>query len=626
MGHVRLDDTHGELVEQHADGTWTVRCLSLSPTAAPLVLDASHLAPLYVNFEELTYPDFHRHFNVCRFSDLTQRARTSGAYWPLDEASARYVELRPTARPVWWDWLLPGRHYNRFYYQLLLLRVPFRECVPSAFVLPHNTTGSLQEECERRALFDGGSETAHIESEATRRNFSPEQVRSMVEDAQMDDWLDFMQGANDDDLGAAPSSGRDAVALDDAEMGPQAHARQRDRLQDAIARSACDQPRPVAPRIVDGVWEECDDDGRPRLAQDGSPRRTVLKQRQLVAFELLKDGGARQLLTFLSGEGGMGKSTLIRLLDQHWRAQGYRVIICAASGKAANLINGFTVHSAFGLRDDGGCTTSRLLNAAQGTAHFRFLATADIVVIDEISMLPASVLDVVSEVLNVVVRQATGQRLENGVAFGLKSLIGVGDLFQLPAIERLRFEDQVYQSCLWPRFKLIELLESCRVNADEVEFASLLSRARLGHAHMLPSDWTLLETRVCANHCPDTYFSRFEPHVSAASVCPRSSHPHLPLPHVCAASVRSSWTTNAFDPTACAATNTSSDSRCVTALSDCAIACWHRDATRSSASASSTPSGFSVSILMPCSGWTQTTRARMAPPCMMARGVTCSIV
>ena len=46
-----------------------------------------------------------------------------------------------------------------------------------------------------------------------------------------------------------------------------------------------------------------------------------LKQRQFEAYELLQaagapvdGGGVRQLLAFLSGEGGMGKSTLIQRL------------------------------------------------------------------------------------------------------------------------------------------------------------------------------------------------------------------------------------------------------------------------------------------------------------------------
>ena len=38
-----------------------------------------------------------------------------------------------------------------------------------------------------------------------------------------------------------------------------------------------------------------------------------------LAYELLKQAGSKQLVNFLSGEGGMGKSMLIRLLTQWWR-------------------------------------------------------------------------------------------------------------------------------------------------------------------------------------------------------------------------------------------------------------------------------------------------------------------
>ena len=55
------------------------------------------------------------------------------------------------------------------------------------------------------------------------------------------------------------------------------------------------------------------------------------------SYELLKSAGDTQLLTFLSGEGGMGKSLLIRLLVQHWRANGRRVLICAASASQPKL-------------------------------------------------------------------------------------------------------------------------------------------------------------------------------------------------------------------------------------------------------------------------------------------------
>jgi len=49
----------------------------------------------------------------------------------------------------------------------------------------------------------------------------------------------------------------------------------------------------------------------------------------------------------------MGKSTVINLLVQTWRHAGRRVIITAASAKAARLINGYTVHSAFWLLLNG---------------------------------------------------------------------------------------------------------------------------------------------------------------------------------------------------------------------------------------------------------------------------------
>jgi len=79
-----------------------------------------------------------------------------------------------------------------------------------------------------------------------------------------------------------------------------------------------------------------------------------------LAYELLKQAGSKQLVNFLSGEGGMGKSMLIRLLTQWWRSQGLRVMVLASSGKAARLINGHTVHSACKLHPTGRFLTTKL--------------------------------------------------------------------------------------------------------------------------------------------------------------------------------------------------------------------------------------------------------------------------
>ena len=82
--------------------------------------------------------------------------------------------------------------------------------------------------------------------------------------------------------------------------------------------------------------------------------------------------GDKQLLTFLSGQGGTGKSTLIRLLTAYWRSEGLNVLLTGSSGKAARLIGGVTVHSAFALEDASGLFM-RMPHAAQSFAHIRHI-------------------------------------------------------------------------------------------------------------------------------------------------------------------------------------------------------------------------------------------------------------
>ena len=194
----------------------------------------------------------------------------------------------------------------------------------------------------------------------------------------------------------------------------------------------------------------------------------------MLAFELLKYAGDKQLLSFLSGEGGMGKSLLIRLLVQWWRSQGKRVLVCASTAKAARLIGGHTVHSAFKLTRTGSFTTSRI-DAEKHSPHWAWLYTRDIIVVDEISMLTAGALHGVNQALNHVMSLAASST-STTQHFGQKSVLAVGDLFQLPAVERYQFSDQIYMSTLWPAFRYLYLDESCRQDATERRFAQLLFR------------------------------------------------------------------------------------------------------------------------------------------------------
>ena len=136
----------------------------------------------------------------------------------------------------------------------------------------------------------------------------------------------------------------------------------------------------------------------------------------------------------------------------------------ASTAKAARLIGGHTVHSAFKLRKTGGFLRAAL-DAEQHSAHWTWLYTRDIIVIDELSMLTAGSLHAVNEALNYVtsLNASTSSRPQ----FGCKSVVAVralpartahvrarsrrmacpwpqvGDLFQLPAVEKYRMRDQV---------------------------------------------------------------------------------------------------------------------------------------------------------------------------------------
>ena len=74
------------------------------------------------------------------------------------------------------------------------------------------------------------------------------------------------------------------------------------------------------------------------------------------------------------------------------------------------------------------------------------LPLAQVIVIDEVSMLTAGALHGVNHALNHVMSFTTSA--ESTRHFGSKSVLAVGDLFQLPAVEKHRFKEQVrgYQS------------------------------------------------------------------------------------------------------------------------------------------------------------------------------------
>ena len=123
---------------------------------------------------------------------------------------------------------------------------------------------------------------------------------------------------------------------------------------------------------------------------------------------------------FLTGRAGTGKSTLL----QHFRATtSKRLAVLAPTGVAAVNVQGQTIHSFF--RFGPGITPDKARRRATGKAQlYRQLQT---IVIDEISMVRADLLDCVDQFLRV-----NGPR--SGVPFGGVQMLFIGDLAQLPPV------------------------------------------------------------------------------------------------------------------------------------------------------------------------------------------------
>jgi len=131
---------------------------------------------------------------------------------------------------------------------------------------------------------------------------------------------------------------------------------------------------------------------------------------------------------FITGKAGTGKSTLLEL----WRSQTLkRIAVLAPTGVAALNVRGQTVHSFFGFKPDITPDAVRKLSRAKtkGAAPDRasIYRNLDAIVIDEVSMVRADLMDCVEKFLRL-----NGPRPKE--FFGGVQMIFIGDLYQLPPV------------------------------------------------------------------------------------------------------------------------------------------------------------------------------------------------
>lgn len=187
---------------------------------------------------------------------------------------------------------------------------------------------------------------------------------------------------------------------------------------------------------------------------------------QALALKIL-EAGHNVLLT---GPAGSGKTYVLNTFIRRARKAGRHVAVTATTGLAATHLSGSTIHSwsGIGIHD----TLPGRYHEALSQARRDTINKAEILVIDEISMLHDFRLDMVEQ----ITRTVRG----NKAPFGGLQVVLCGDFFQLPPINRAgsRSGGFVVTSSAWVSLAPVICYLNEQHRQDDQLFLSILSALR----------------------------------------------------------------------------------------------------------------------------------------------------
>lgn len=219
---------------------------------------------------------------------------------------------------------------------------------------------------------------------------------------------------------------------------------------------------------------------------------------------------------FLTGKAGTGKTTFLRALKEH---SAKTMIVVAPTGVAAVNAAGVTIHSFFQLP-----LSPFVPGARQGADRYgfskdklRIVRALDLLVIDEISMVRADLLDAIDAALRKYRRSP--------LPFGGVQLLMIGDLQQLAPVVTPADEALLRPYYSTPYFfgsrALAQIpyvtIQLTKVYRQQNErFVELLNHVRAGH--LTPSDCDMLAGRLDRNFrpAPDSDYIRLTTHNAQA--------------------------------------------------------------------------------------------------------------
>ncbi|RXM49722.1 AAA family ATPase [Chryseobacterium sp. CH25] len=216
---------------------------------------------------------------------------------------------------------------------------------------------------------------------------------------------------------------------------------------------------------------------------------------------------------FLTGKAGTGKTTFLNNFVKKTRKKH---IIVAPTGIAAINAGGVTIHSLFAIPSRTFVPTTEpvdpnlAMNINELFPHFKYrkekldlFREIELIVIDEVSMLRADLLDMMDHSLRRVRR--------NQLPFGGVQLLLIGDLYQLPPVVRDDSERILSKFYETPFFFSAKALQNVRLITVELttvyrhqdeEFLEILDAVR--HADFHELDFEKLNSRYKPDFEPET--------------------------------------------------------------------------------------------------------------------------
>lgn len=199
--------------------------------------------------------------------------------------------------------------------------------------------------------------------------------------------------------------------------------------------------------------------------------------KQETALKLLKAGEN----VFLTGSAGAGKTYTLNQYINYLKARKVAVAITASTGIAATHMNGMTIHTWAGIGIKDFLSEEDLKRMKERKYLKEHLENAQVLIIDEISMLHAKQLNLVNQVLKYF--------KESDEAFGGIQVIVAGDFFQLPPVgkndERNR-DKFCFMSDAWveAKFRVCYLTEQHRQGNDYLnDILNAIRAQTINHEH-----------------------------------------------------------------------------------------------------------------------------------------------